>query len=260
MSTLLEKLRAGEAPDFPVLDLHGHVGRYAFPIPDLGAEGMIEVMDRIRVEAIVCSHMQCMGRDMDWGNRQVLAYMRACPGRILGYVSLFPSSPEAVRAQVEHCLGAGFTGLKLHDHNGFAYDEPAYLPAYELANERRLPVLFHTWGQERQFASVRRLAERFPEMSVILAHGGSQNPESYVNMAQAGPRVYIDTCISASRLGLVEYLVAEAGVERIVFGSDCYFIGLPHQLGKILGARLDDATKRRILRDNAAAILARCQA
>jgi predicted TIM-barrel fold metal-dependent hydrolase len=259
MNTLLDKLRMGEPPDFPVLDLHGHVGRYAFPIPDLGAEGLIEVMDRVRVESIVCSHMQCMGRDMEWGNRQVQAYMDACPGRILGYISLFPSSPQAVREQVERCLQAGFTGLKLHDHNGFAYDDSAYLPAYELANERRLPVLFHTWGQERQFAAIRRLAERFPEMSVILAHGGSQNPESYVKTVQAGPHIYIDTCTSASRLGMVEYLVAEAGVDRVVFGSDCYFIGLPHQLGKILGARLDDEAKRRILRDNAAEILARCQ-
>lgn len=259
MNSLLDKLRAGEAPDFPVLDLHGHVGRYAFPIPDLAAEGMVEVMDRVGVESIVCSHMQCMGRNMDWGNREVLAYMRACPGRILGYVSLFPSSEAAVREQMETCLEAGFTGLKLHDHNGFPYDDPAYLPAFELVNERRLPVLFHVWGQERQFASIRRLAERFPEMSILLAHGGSQNPDGYVQLALDAPRVFIDTCTSLCRRGMVEHLVAGAGVDRVVFGSDCYFLGLPHQLGKILGARLDDETKRRILHDNAAGILARCQ-
>lgn len=258
MSTLLEKLRAGEATDFGIIDLHGHVGRYAYPIPDLAAEGLLEVLDRVRVEHIVCSHMQCMGRNMDWGNREVLAYMRACPNRILGYISLFPTSQTAVRTQVEQCLADGFTGLKLHDHNGFPYDDPAYLPGYEIANERALPVLFHTWGQDRQFAAILRLAERFPELSIILAHGGSQNPDLYIKTALAAPRIYIDTCFSACRRGLVEHLVAGAGADRIVFGSDCYFYSLTQQLGKILGAKLDDLTKQRILRDNAAGILGRC--
>lgn len=259
MKTLIDRLRAGEAPEFGVLDLHGHVGRYAYPIPDLTAEGLLEVLDRVRVECIVCSHMQCMGRNMEWGNREVLAHMRACPGRILGYISLFPASPAVVRSEVELGLGEGFTGLKLHDHNGFAYDDPAYLPAYEMANERSLPVLFHTWGQERQFASILRLAERFPELSIILAHGGSQNPDLYIKTARSAPRIFIDTCFSACRRGLVEYLVAGAGAERIVFGSDCYFYSLTQQLGKILGARLDDKIKQQILRDNAVGILARCQ-
>jgi predicted TIM-barrel fold metal-dependent hydrolase len=257
MTALLDKLRLGEAPDFGILDLHGHVGRYAYPIPDLTAEGLVEVLDRVHVESIVCSHMQCMGRDMAWGNRQVLAYMRACPGRILGYVSLFPSTAAEVRTQTLHWLGEGFTGLKLHDHNGFPYDDAAYLPAFELANERALPVLFHTWGQERQFSAILRVAERFPDMSILLAHGGSQNPDAYIRTALAAPRVFIDTCVSGSRRGLVEYLVEGAGAERIVFGSDCYFYSFTQQLGKILGAKLDDGTKQQILRDNAAAILRR---
>ena len=259
MSTLLEKLRAGEGPDFKILDLHGHVGRYAYPIPDLTAEGLLEVLDRVRVESIVCSHMQCMARDMAWGNRQVLTYMKACPGRILGYVSLFPSTATEVKEQAEHWLDEGFTGLKLHDHNGFPYDDPAYLPGYELANERALPVLFHVWGQERQFSAILRVAEQFPEMSVLLAHGGIANPDAYIETALAAPNVFIDTCVSSSRRGLVEYLVDGAGIDRVVFGSDCYFYSFTQQLGKIMGAKLDDAAKQQLLRGNAARILGRIQ-
>ena len=259
MSDLAHRLRLGQPPEFGVIDLHGHVGRYAYPIPDLTPEGLLAVLDRTHVEHIACSHMQCMGRDMDWGNREVLACMRACPGRILGYASLFPASATEVREETARRLADGFVGLKLHDHNGFPYDDPAFLPAYEMADERRLPVLFHTWGQDRQFAAILRVAERFAEMSILLAHGGSQNPDAYIATALAAPNVYIDTCVSGSRRGLVEQLVDGAGADRVVFGSDCYFYSLTQQLGKIMGSRLDDATKRRILRDNAARILERAQ-
>ncbi|MCK5804733.1 MAG: amidohydrolase family protein [Lentisphaeria bacterium] len=259
MTTLLEKLRLGEAPDFEVLDLHGHVGRYAYPIPDLTPEGFQEVLDRAHVRSIVCSHMQCMGRDMGWGNAEVLRFMKACPGRILGYVSLFPISATEVRRQTAHWLAEGFTGLKLHDHNGFLYDDSAYMPAYELANERALPVLFHAWGQDRQFDAILRIAERFPELSILLAHGGSTNPDAYIQTALAAPNVFIDTCVSSCRRDLVEELVAGAGVGKIVFGSDSYFYSLTQQLGKIMGAKLSDVEKEQILHDNAARILARIQ-
>jgi predicted TIM-barrel fold metal-dependent hydrolase len=65
----------------------------------------------------------------------------------------------------------------------------------------------------------------------------------------------MDTCFSRCPLGLVEYLVAGAGAERVVFGSDCAFYSLTQQLGKIMGADLDDTAKKLILCDNAARIL-----
>jgi len=57
----------------------------------------------------------------------------------------------------------------------------------------------------------------------------------------------------------VEYLVDGAGIDRVVFGSDCYFYSFTQQLGKIMGAKLDDAAKQQLLRGNAARILGRIQ-
>src|SRR5438034_10811348 len=48
--------------------------------PRIGA-----VMDRVGVRSMICSHLQCMGADCARGHREVLAAMRAFPGRILGY-------------------------------------------------------------------------------------------------------------------------------------------------------------------------------
>ena len=260
MTTLLDCLRQGQPPPFPVTDLHGHLGRYAFAPPDLSTEGLLAVLERTGVKRIVCSHMQCMSADDAWGNAEVLAQMRRAPGRILGYVSVFPSTPAQVQAGVETWLRAGFTGIKLHDANGFRYDDPAYASAYELAHEQALPVLLHTWGAAAQFEAAIGIARRFPDLTVILAHGGSANPNAYVQAVLSAPNLVMDTCFSRCPLGLVEYLVAGAGPERVVFGSDCTFYSLTQQLGKIMAARLDDTVKRLILCDNAERLLARAKA
>ncbi len=259
MKSLLSRLRAGEPPPFPVTDLHGHVGRYAFAIPDLSAEGLLRVMDRTGVGRMVCSHMQCMGPDTAQGNAMVADFMRRAPGRILGYVSVFPSSADRVRSEVRRWLDAGFVGIKLHNANGIGYDDPAYVPAFELADRRCLPVLLHTWGTPAEFDVAVAVARAFPRLTVILAHGGCADPEGYARTVQKAPNLVMDTCFSRSPLGLVERLAASAGADRIVFGSDCCFYSLTQQLGKIMAAGLDDRAKRLILAENGDRILARAR-
>lgn len=258
MSHLLDCGRTGDHLPLPeVIDMHGHLGWCDFAIPDTTPAGMVAVMDRIGVRSIVCSHMQCFGPDVIRGNREVLAAMRAFPGRILGYAAFWPSDEAAVRAEVEYCLEAGFTGLKVHNSHGFPYTYPPYAPAYQLADERRLPVLLHTWGDEGVFAEIAELATRYPNTSILLAHAGSANAESYIRMAREHANVFLDTVHSASPRGMIERLVACAGAEKVVWGSDGYFINQSQQIGKVLGAKIPDEAKVRILSGNARGILAR---
>jgi predicted TIM-barrel fold metal-dependent hydrolase len=55
----------------------------------------------------------------------------------------------------------------------------------------------------------------------------------------------------------VERGVAAIGADKIVWGSDAYCYGLPQQIGKVLGAKISDADKEKILAGNARRILAR---
>ena len=258
MMTLLEAGRAGlPLTGRGITDMHGHIGRHDFAIPDLTLRGMVRVMDRIGVERIVCSHMRCMTADCGWGNREVLKAMRAFPRRILGYGSVWPGDSGAAEAEVRFCLQNGFSGFKMHNHNGFAYDHDAYRPVYEAAEAHRMPLLFHTWGDEETFGPIRKIAATYPRTSVLLAHSGSSNEAGYAQMVKDLPNVYLDLCLSVSPLGLVKRLADAAGAERLVWGSDCYFIAMTQQLGKVLGARLPDTDKELILSANARRILAR---
>ncbi len=258
METLLSRGRAGASlADVGVIDLHGHLGRYSFAIPDLSAGSIVRVLDRVGVECVACSHMQCMGYRAHWANDEVLAAMRAHPGRILGYINLWPASVDAVRVEVEKRVAQGFMGVKLHNGNGFTYSDPAYAPAYAIAHDCHLPILFHTWGDDPTLRDVREIAARYPGAPCLLAHAGAAAEDKYLALAHDLPNIYLDTALSCPPCGLIERLVAGAGAERVVFGSDIYFLSLPHQIGKILGARISDEEKRLILGGNARMLLHR---
>lgn len=258
MKTLLDRGRDGEClAGLDITDLHGHLGRYAFGIPDLSVARVVAGMDRLGVARTLMSHMRCMSPDTAWGNEEILAAMRAFPGRILGYASAWPVSAGAVRDEIARRLDQGFTGVKLHNTAGFPYTDPAYAPAFELANARRMPVLLHTWGGPAEFAQIRELSTTWPDTSLLLAHAGSADEAGYIAVARDCPNVYLDTTFSASPRGLVRRLVDGAGADRVVWGTDVLFLNQAQQIGKILGADLPEETKRAILSNNARRILER---
>ncbi|MBN1543656.1 amidohydrolase family protein [candidate division KSB1 bacterium] len=259
MKSLFERSRLGESLEIDIVDMHGHIGRYGFAIPDLSVQSIVRSMDVLGIDSIYCSTMRCMTRHTEAGNEEIYRSMQAFPRRICGYVSLYPDNPQTVQKSVKQWLGRGFTGIKLHDSNGLPYAHSAYEPAYEIADERQLPVLLHTWGEERQMRDVEQLAARYPRISFLLAHAGSNRIDEYIRLARAFERVYLELAYSQARRGLIEHLVAEAGVAKVVWGSDCYFINQAQQLGRVTGADLSDDDKRRILGGNAREILSRCQ-
>jgi len=258
MTTLLERARRGEClAGVGIIDMHGHLGRVEFCIPDLSPATLVAAMDRVGIESIVVSHVRCLFSRPGLGNEAVLDAMRAFPGRILGYVVLLPTSEEAVREEMERGVANGFVGLKLHNANGIQYDEPKYEPALAIANERRMPVLFHTWGRDEEFEQFRVLAAKFPDASLLLAHSGAANEAEYVKIAQEFENIYLDVCFSTGPRGLVERLVEGAGVDKVVWGSDAIFLSITQQVGKVLAARLPEEDKIRVLSANARRILGR---
>ena len=255
---LFDRVRQGDVlSDLNICDVHCHIGRYNFGIPDTSVASMVATMDRIGIARLITSHMRCMSGDVAWGNDQVAEAMRANRGRILGYLSFWPSGADAVRGELARHAGSGFVGIKLHNSNGFPYTHPAYEPAYAFANERQMPALFHTWGGDAEFAELRTVSSRYPDMSILLAHSGCTNEPGYVQMASECPNVYLDLAFSRSFRGLVARLVGAVGADRVVWGSDGYFFDQAQQLGKVAGADISESDKLKIISGNAARLLAR---
>ncbi len=91
-----------------------------------------------------------------------------------------------------------------------------------------------------------------------MAHSGAGlNEKGYIELACEHENIYLELAMSGSTPGLVDRLVAGAGAEKIVWGSDTYFINMAQQVGKVLGARLSEEQKRIVLSENAKRILGR---
>lgn len=249
MNPYLQRLFAGTPAGLDAIDMHGHLGIFAFAIPDYCTDVLVRGMDRMGIRSVVVSTMRAMSADCQAGNAEVLEAMREYPDRILGYVTVFPDDSAEARRSVEHWAGEGFVGLKLHNHNGYAYDHPAWQAACEVAAERRMPTLLHTWGQKKEFEEIRRLAERFAELPLLLAHSGAINEPEYVRIASEFPNIYLDTSYSNVTIGLIRRLAEQVGTDRIVWGSDVYFFSQPQQYGAILGSGLDEQALRTILEE-----------
>ena len=136
MTALLELGRQGKPiTGIEVIDMHSHIGRAAFTIPDTTAEGIVEVMARTGVAVTVTTAMLPMSEaEYDAANAKVLEATHAHAGRILGYYRPFPSDPAVSIEEAGDRIDAGFVGLKLHNVNGFPYTHASYAPYLAAAN------------------------------------------------------------------------------------------------------------------------------
>ena len=126
-------------------------------------------------------------------NDAVLAAAAAHPGRLVAFCRVSPHDgalPEARRA-----LDAGARGIKLHPRaEEFGMDEPVVAEIVALAHERRVPVLIHAGrGIPALGQNTVRLAERYPDANLILAHAAISDLAWLWHVLPDHPNVLIDT-------------------------------------------------------------------
>lgn len=256
MTTLLEKGRLGESlAEYEIIDMHAHLSLGAIPWKETSADHLVWAMDQSGVKTSVVSSLECAGFRMEACNELMYEAMRKYPGRLLGYVYVWPGDPEAVRAEVERRLKQGFVGIKMLVLMGYDYTYPGYAPAFEIANERRLPALLHTYGGQAGLDEVPTLASRYKDVNFVLAHAGAQKVEEHIQVANECENAYLELCTSNATYRAVETLVESVPLERILWGADDMPLNMSHQLGKVLGAEISEEAKRQILSTNAKRIL-----
>ena len=115
------------------------------------------------------------------------------PDQLVAFCRVSPHDhaiPEARRA-----LDAGAVGIKLHPRaEQFGMDEPVVGELVELAHERRMPMLIHAGrGIPALGQNTVRLAERYPDATLILAHAAISDLAWLWKVLPDHPNVLIDT-------------------------------------------------------------------
>ena len=148
-----------------------------------------------------------------------------------------------VMLESEKCVG-----IKIHP-SCHQYDLLEYGDKiFSFAAEHETVLLTHPMMEFLTESKILTFADKYPEMTLILAHLGGVEFVDAIEFAKHG-NVYTDTSgIASSRNKIIEYTVNRVGSEKILFGTDTYSAAF--QRGRIEFALISDEDKANILRYN----------
>jgi predicted TIM-barrel fold metal-dependent hydrolase len=250
-----------------VIDCHAHLHHRSRPTWKDDDRKLIEASDRLGIDQLCCSILTPRRPATVDGfrecNRWVDDAMKRFPGRVLGYCYVNPGftreALEEVRRRVE---GRGFIGVKLY--NEYRCTDPVVFPIVELAIELRVPILHHA-GHHHYFLEdqphisdgghLAELSRRYPEAMLICAHiCGGGDWEWTIRSLRHSPAVSLDLSGSVTDDGVVELAARTLGTDRLLFGCD---MSMTASAGRLRGADLAPAERRKILGENMERLLAR---
>ena len=256
--------------DVEAIDVHSHYGdfiREGQPLHSrFGSADPQTVVSRAsmcNVKLSIVSPLQALtprgGADAFGGNEDAAIVIAKTDG-LLQWVVVDPLDPRTYEQADEMLKLPKCVGIKMHpeEHEYKVAERGREL--FEFAAKHKTVLQSHSGCPNSVPGEYVVFADEFPEVTLILSHLGNGFDDDLTHQVRAiqaskHGNIYTDTSSSKSIMpGLIEWAVAEAGSDRILFGSDtpCYFG--PCQRARIDFAGISDDDKRSILCRNAAKI------
>jgi hypothetical protein len=191
--------------------------------------------------------------DYATANREVARIVAAAPGRFVGFAFVDPARDRGrVPAIVAEAVRRhGFRGIKVHRHDARITREVC-----EVARAWRLPVLYDVMGD---VASVRLVAQEYPEVPFVIPHLGSfaddwRAQTAFLDHLARIPNVFTDTS-GVRRFDVLVEAVRRAGPWKVLFGSDGPWLHPGVELAKIRALHLPPGQERLITSGNVLRLL-----
>ncbi len=241
-----------------VIDFHGHSGRWeVFGMID-DADTMLRTMDAAGVDRACVFNI--FDPDSRESNDRNATFAAQHPDRFIPFAYIWLNDPESMVAELARAIDElGFRAVKTYPpYTTVTISDPTWDPVYEFVEERGLTLITHTsreWQSEPKYLG--EVAGRFPGANFVAGHSGNlpEQRRQAIEAAQKNPNYYLETCSTFRTPGVIEELVAEAGADRVLYGSDVPLMDPRSQIGKIITADISDEHKRLILGDNARRLL-----
>jgi predicted TIM-barrel fold metal-dependent hydrolase len=250
-----------------IVDAHAHLGAWPrFSVVDGSPDAALQLMDYLGISHTIVSHHLGLVGMLSEAERLSREAFERSQGRILSYLVFDPHRAQESLDIIVRCCGEPFfAGVKLHPAlHCCPADDVRYAPVWELADERKLVVLIHTWDRSIenpvQNYSFPDLLEGFIKATsgatVLLGHAGGHYDGflAAARLAAAYPNVYLDLTGDDFARGRVEYFVQHVSSSRVLFGSDMPWIDPRFPLGEVLAADITYADRAAILGENAVRI------
>jgi uncharacterized protein len=190
------------------------------------------------------------------GNDRTLDFAARSNGRLIPFVRL--DMNEGPIEEATRCLDLGARGIKLHPRaQKFLLNDERLAPVFELAAERKVPILIHGGRGLPPIADdLAHLVDRYADAQLIVAHAGIADLAALADRLGGKAGVFFDTSVWSplDLLGLYRLV----GPEQVVYASDYPYGQQPASLLiSLRTARLagfDEEEVRDVLARNANAI------
>ncbi len=267
--------------DFPVLDVHHHVGNAFRALGgDVSGSGGLtadayaeqEIQSRLEIMAaggveqaiVIPGHGYERVRgivDTRAENDAIAAYRDRMPERFPAAVGIVePRDGAASLDELTRCREElGIAGISFHTRfQGVSLDSQWIRSYCERMGTLGLVPVIHAMDEtpEEALWKLAVLARAIPETPVLAldAFGSYEATRQCFFIAEVAPNVIFDTSLSYN-FDFIEDFIGKFGAERVVFGTDLYShpVGrrISHILGQILESGLSDEAKRAVLAGNA---------
>jgi predicted TIM-barrel fold metal-dependent hydrolase len=226
-------------------------------------------LDRHGVEWAVITGRDC---ETTYGaksnNDSVIEFVKAYPNKFIGFTGLDPHKGMRAIAELKAAItDLGMRGAAVDPYLAQIYANDAkYYPIYAKCCELDVPIVFTTGPATLvPNAIIDHVAPRyidivardFPELKIVISHGGYPWVNEAIIVAERNRNVYID-------LSEYEYApMADAYIQaantmipdKILYASAHPFVDFKEALKKYEQLQLKDDVRRKILYDNAAGLL-----
>jgi uncharacterized protein len=255
ISTYDDELRRLLPEGAEIFDAHLHLGH------DIdGFSGQYEELERIMdAYGISRAFMFCMDEpDREPAfrapNDRTLRDAERSDGRLIPFVRLDLTGEGPIEEAIR-CLDLGARGIKLHPRaQRFTLNDERLVPVFELAAERRVPILIHGGRGLPPIADhLRRLVEQYPQAQLIIAHAGIADLAALAGCFAGRRGVFFDTSVW-SPVDLLDFF-HQVPPEQILYASDYPYGRQPQSLlialRTAITAGLDEEQLRGMLAGNA---------
>jgi len=257
LETWSGELRTDLPDGVPIFDAHVHLGDDIDGMAGRPAE-LLSIMDEFGIERAFMFCLDEPDRHPSFRapNDRTLEYARESGGRLIPFVRL--DLNESPIEEAERCIALGARGIKLHPRaQKISLEDARLTPVFELAAERKVPILIHGGrGLPPIAAHLEALVRRCENVQLIVAHAGIADMANLTARFAGYPGVYFDTS-TWSPVDLLDFY-RQMPPEQIVYASDYPYGRQPTSLlmalrtARLAGFGAEEV--RALLWDNAARI------
>jgi hypothetical protein len=212
-----------------------HISReLVYPIEHRAVLDALARAGVVEVWSLPYSHNREIAAGLNAASAETVQALAAHPVRVIGGATIHPEDEAPERLLREAFEHHRLRVLKLHCSVGkFDADDQRLDPTWAFVTAHRIPVVVHlghaTSGHTRgeELLPVARVAERFPEARVIIAHCGHPAMDQALDLVERHAQVYADlTPVVADPVRpAAERIVRVA--HKLLFGSDAPNVAIP---------------------------------